>query len=373
MFDFLKKAVKKVVEKVGKDKKGEEVVKEKEKIEKVEEEAKVVKKAEGKERKEKEKSLVKEKEKKEKKAVKKQRKKIEEKAKVGIIKQVASLITGKVRIEEKDIEEMLEEFEIQLIEADTALEVAEEIREELKKRIVGKEVEKGKLKEILKKEMEDILLSMLPEKKSIVEEVKKGEKPFVIVFFGPNGAGKTTTIAKIAKMFKDNGISSVVSASDTFRAAAIEQLQIHCDKVGVKMIKGSYGADPSSVAYNAINHAKTKGIDVVLIDTAGRLEVDTNLMKELEKIVRVTKPNLKLFVAESISGNSLYDMVKEYNEIVGIDGVILTKVDLDPKGGVLLSLYKATGVPIYMISRGQGYEEIEEFDKKSFVERILSE
>ncbi len=379
MFDFLKKAVSKVVEKVTKKKDSEEI--------KEKEEAKEdVKKTEKKEVK-KTKQVGKKKEAQEKPAPKKQkkeqskqkknevkRKKIEEKAKVGILKKVTSIITGKIKIEEKDIIEMLDEFEIHLIEADTALEVAEEIKEKLKKRLVNKEIEKGKLKEVVKEEMEKILLETLPETQDILKAIKESnKKPYKIVFFGPNGSGKTTTIAKIAFMLKQNNLSVVVAASDTFRAAAIEQLQIHCDKIGVKLIKGAYGADPTSIAYNAVEHAKANRIDVVLIDTAGRLEVDTNLMKELEKIVRVIKPDLKIFVAESIAGNSLYDMIKEYNEIVGMDGVILTKLDLDPKGGVILSIYKATGLPILLISKGQGYEEIEPFNKEEFVERILSE
>lgn len=389
MFGLLKNAVKGIVEKIsGKGKKKDEergakaeerakardVGRAKKEKEEKPEKAKLKRVEERKEEKAKGEKKRKEGEVLKKEKGKAKRRKIEEKAKVSLPKAITSLITGKVKIEEKEIEEMLDEFELSLLEADVALGVAERIKERLKERIVGKEVEKNKLKEFVKSAIEETLKELMPSPMDIVEEIKKSEeRPYKVVFFGPNGSGKTTAIAKLANALKNEGLSVVLSASDTFRAAAIEQLEEHAKRLNVEIIKGKYGADPSSVAYSAIEHAKAKGIDVVLIDTAGRLEVDTNLMRELEKIVRVVKPNLKLFVAEVIAGATIYDVVKEYDEIVGIDAVVLTKMDLDAKGGVALSIYAATNIPVAFVSYGQKYEEIKPFDKEEIVEAILSE
>ncbi|MDE1855610.1 MAG: signal recognition particle-docking protein FtsY, partial [Candidatus Micrarchaeota archaeon] len=172
------------------------------------------------------------------------------------------------------------------------------------------------------------------------------EMPFKILFIGPNGAGKTTSMAKVAHMLLKNGITCIMSASDTFRAAAVEQTVIHAQRLGIEAVKGIYGADPASVAFDAIAHARARGIDVVLIDSAGRQETNASLIEELKKIVRVTKPDLKLFVGESITGNSLLEQVRALNEAVKLDGIILTKLDVDAKGGNTLSILSETDVPV---------------------------
>ncbi len=380
MFDFIKKAVSKVVNKLKKEKeeeleaseKGPQPSREEKDIELME----LSKKGEEKGGVEKNKALVKaEKAGRNKRVEEKVEKRVKEKLKVGLLKKAKALITKKIKIEEKDISNLLEDFEVELIEADAAFEVAEIIKEELRKKLIGKEVSREELNSIVKEVLKETLSSIMPppiDFLSLVRELLNKEKPLKIVFFGPNGSGKTTAIAKVANLLKNNSISVVIAASDTFRAAAIEQLNIHAERIGVKLIRGEYGSDPSSVAYNAIKHAEAKGVDVVLIDTAGRLEVDTNLMRELEKIVRVTKPSLKIFVVDSTIGNAAYDMVREYNDLVGIDGIILTKVDLDSKGGVVISLYKETEKPIFLVSFGQGYEQIESFDKNKFIDKILN-
>jgi fused signal recognition particle receptor len=197
----------------------------------------------------------------------------------------------------------------------------------------------------------------------LIQEIKnKKEKPYIIAFFGINGSGKTTSIAKIANMLKENRISCVLAASDTFRAASIEQLQQHADKVGVKMIKHSYGADPAAVAFDAIKHAKAKNIDVVLIDTAGRMHSNQNLLDEMRKIIRVAKPDLKIFVGESITGNDCVEQAKTFNEAVGIDGIILAKADVDEKGGAAVSVSYITKKPIMYLGVGQKYSDLQEFD-----------
>ena len=201
----------------------------------------------------------------------------------------------------------------------------------------------------------------------------KDEKPFVIVFVGFNGSGKTTTIAKLAHWLKKNGLSVVIAASDTFRAGAIEQLEEHAKRVGVRVIKHDYGADPAAVAYDAIQHAKARGIDVVLVDTAGRNELNRNLMDEMRKIVRVTKPDLVIFVGDALAGNAVVEQARQFNDAVRIDGVILTKLDADARGGAALSISHAIGAPILFVGVGQGYDDLKPFDEKWFVDRIFGE
>lgn len=282
-----------------------------------------------------------------------------------------------VEIKEKDIEDALDELELELLEADVALETVEALREKIKEKLVGRKVRIGTNKgKIIEEALKEAILEILtPEKKiDLLEMIKsKEDKPFVIAFVGFNGSGKTTTIAKLAHWLKKNGFSVVIAASDTFRAGAIEQLEEHAKRVGVKVIKHDYGADPAAVAYDAIQHAKARGIDVVLIDTAGRNELNRNLMDEMKKIARVTKPDLVIFVGDSLGGNAVVEQAKQFNEAVRIDGVILTKLDADARGGAALSISHAIGAPILFVGVGQGYEDLRPFDEKWFVERIFGE
>ncbi len=282
-----------------------------------------------------------------------------------------------VEIKEKDVERALEDLEIELLEADVALEVVDELRESIKRKLVGKKVKIGTDKaKVIEDAVKEAVLEVLtpPRKINLLEEIRaKKEKPYVIVFVGFNGSGKTTTIAKLAHWLKKNGLSVVIAASDTFRAGAIEQVEEHAKRVGVKVIKHSYGADPAAVAYDAIQHAKARGIDVVLVDTAGRNELNRNLMDEMKKIVRVTKPDLVIFVGDSLAGNSIIDQARQFNEAVKIDGVILTKLDADSRGGAALSISHAIGAPILFVGVGQGYEDLRPFDEKWFVNLIFGE
>ncbi|AEC51176.1 signal recognition particle protein [Pyrococcus sp. NA2] len=281
-----------------------------------------------------------------------------------------------VEIKEKDVEKALEDLELELLEADVALEVVDALKERIKKNLVGKKVKIGTNKEkIIEEAVRDAVLEILrpPRKIDLIEEIKKAEKPYVILFVGFNGSGKTTTIAKLAHWLKKNGFSVVIAASDTFRAGAIEQIEEHAKRIGVKVIKHKYGADPAAVAYDAIQHAKARGIDVVLIDTAGRSETNRNLMDEMKKIARVTKPNLVIFVGDALAGNAIIEQAREFNEAVKIDGVILTKLDADARGGSALSVTYATNAPILFVGIGQGYDDLIPFDERWFVERILGE
>ncbi len=302
--------------------------------------------------------------------VEEEEKKAEEKQKKGILERLLQ-----VEIKERDVEKALDDLELELLEADVALEVVDELRDRIKEKLVGRKVRVGTDKaKIIEEAVKEAVLEILtPEKRiDLIEMIKrKEEKPFVIAFVGFNGSGKTTTIAKLAHWLRKNGLSAVIAASDTFRAGAIEQLEEHARRVGVRVIKHSYGADPAAVAYDAIQHAKARKIDVVLIDTAGRNELNRNLMDEMKKIVRVTKPDLVIFVGDSLAGNSIVDQARQFNEAVRIDGVILTKLDADSRGGAALSISHAIGAPILFVGIGQGYDDLRPFDENWFAELIF--
>jgi fused signal recognition particle receptor len=279
------------------------------------------------------------------------------------------------KITEKDLDKILEDFELSLLESDVSLKVSEKIVEELKKKLSGEKIGlTSNKKDFVKEAVEETLTEILEYKKyDIFKEIDKRRKAgeiFSIAFVGFNGTGKTTTIAKFGKLLLDKGYKVVIAASDTFRAGSIEQLSLHAENIGIKVIKHTYGADPAAVAFDAINHAKARGIDVVLIDTAGRSEINRNLMDEMKKLVRVSNPDMKIFVGDSLAGNAVAEQADKFSDI-GLDGSILTKVDADSRGGAALSISYITGKPILFIGTGQGYDDLEPFDPKWLVERIL--
>jgi len=277
---------------------------------------------------------------------------------------------SKVKISEKEFDVYAEELEMLLIENNVALEVAEKIIGKLREEIVEheflrKEVE-GQINEVLREIIEEILIDPV----DLIREIKNKKGPYVILFCGINGTGKTTTIAKIAQQLKKNNLSCVMAAGDTFRAASIEQLKKHGENLGIKVISNDYGADPASVGFDAIAYAKKNLINCVLIDTAGRMHSSKNLLQELEKIVRVTKPDMKIFVGESITGNDSVEQIRSFNFAVGIDGIVLTKADIDEKGGTALSVGYVTKKPILYLGTGQEYDKIEVFDKQKFIGKL---
>ncbi len=280
-------------------------------------------------------------------------------------------------IKEDDIEPLLEELTIGLIESDVALEVAEEIGELVKKRLLGTKIPRFK---DVKQYVIDTLSTVIEEIVSrnykpvdIVGEAKNREpgNPMRILFFGVNGVGKTTTIAKIAYLLKRNGVTPVIAAADTFRAGAQEQLRMHAEKLGVPFIGGRYGADPASVVYDAIEYARARGYRVVLADTAGRMHTDEDLMEELRKITRVAKPDYKVLVVDALTGNDAVEQARFFDEAVGIDFVILTKVDADVKGGSALTITAVINKPILFLGVGQRYEDLEPFNPKEYVKKLL--
>ncbi len=282
---------------------------------------------------------------------------------------------SKVKISDKDFEIYAEELEMLLLENNVALEVTERIIQELKQEIIGKELLKKEIEEEIKEIFKEIIRKILIDTPNLTEQIKEklsdqSKNPYVILFCGINGSGKTTTIAKIAENLKSKNNSCVLAAADTFRAASIEQIKEHGEKIGVKVISHEYGADPTAVAFDAIKYAKKNFIDCVLIDTAGRMHTEKNLLKEIEKISRVCKPDLKLFVGESITGNDAIEQIKSFDWAIGIDGIVLTKADIDDKGGTALSVGYVTKKPIYYLGTGQAYDKIEPFDKEKFIKRL---
>jgi len=295
------------------------------------------------------------------------------KAKISAKGKLKGLLTGSVTIEEKDLKSFLEELELALLEADVEQNTAEKISKEIKSELVGKKIAKKQLDEFLKKEIKEVLQKVMQaEKINVLEKIaEKKEKPFVILFLGPNGAGKTTSIGKLTNFFQKKGKTVLWAASDTFRAASIEQLEKHAEKLKVRVVKHQYGADPAAVAFDAIAAAKAKGTDVVMIDSAGRQETNKNLMEELKKIVRVAKPDLKIFVGEALSGQALVQQATEFDKNLGLDGFILTKIDTDAKGGTTISLIYNLKKPVLFVGTGQEYKDLMEFKPEFIIERVV--
>jgi len=277
-------------------------------------------------------------------------------------------------IREKHLDNVLWEMELALLESDVAMEALEEMKAIIKKRLVGLRVEnRAAITPTIEKALKASLVELLS-KTTFDPQIllEKRDGPLVIAFVGVNGTGKTTTIARITDWLQQNGKSVVLAASDTFRAGAIEQLELHANRLGCKFIKHQAGGDPAAVAFDAVEHAKAKHRDIVMIDTAGRMQTNSNLMDEMKKIKRVAKPDLIMFVGDSLAGNDAIDQAKKFHEAVGIDAVVLTKLDVDAKGGAALSISSAIGQPIAFVGIGQEYGDIMPFDATWIVERIFA-
>ncbi len=292
-----------------------------------------------------------------------------------VIAKGKAAIGGETILDEKDLKKPLEELEIALLESDTALSVVEELIRRVKAELVGKKVKRGtNTEELVENTLKGALLDILSaEKLDFDEFVAKGEKPLNIAFIGVNGTGKTTTIAKVAQKLLSAGHSVVIAAADTYRAGATEQIEQHASNLGVKLIKHQYGSDPAAVVYDALKYAKANRIEVVLADTAGRMHTSVNLMEQLRKICRVTKPDMVIFVDEAVAGNDAVERAKKFDEVVGIDASILTKLDIDMKGGAAISIAHSTSKPIIFMGTGQGYGDLEKFDAEWLVDKLLSE
>jgi fused signal recognition particle receptor len=296
------------------------------------------------------------------------------KSKFSFLDKAKSLVFDQeIVIDEKDLEDPMWALEMALLESDVALPVAEEIVKNVKEELVG---QKKKLTantgDVAEEALRSALLKMLSKNSFDFDEfVAKAERPVKILFVGVNGTGKTTSIAKVTKYLQDHGYSVVLAAGDTFRAGAIEQLEVHANALGVKIVKHKTGGDPAAVIFDAIEYAKSHNKDVVLADTAGRLHTNINLMDQMRKIVRVTKPDMLIFVDEAIAGNDAVERARLFNESVAIDGTILTKTDADAKGGSAISIAYITGKPVLFLGVGQTYPDIVKFEPEWLVDRLL--
>ncbi len=286
-----------------------------------------------------------------------------------------SFVTKKT-ISEKDIDDILFELEMSLLESDVAMEVAEKIINSVKEDLVGRKIRRRSdvaefTRDALKKAISEILGVETKNLMEMADNAQKSGEPLKIMFVGINGTGKTTTIAKVATYFINEGYTPVIAAADTFRAGAIEQITHHAENIGVKIIKHKKGADPAAVAYDAVEHAKAKGKEIVLIDTAGRMQTNVNLMDEMKKIQRVVKPDLIIYVGDSLTGNDAVEQASKFDEAVGVDGIVLTKADADAKGGAALSIGYVINKPILFLGVGQSYEDIMEFKPEWMVDQLV--
>jgi fused signal recognition particle receptor len=298
-----------------------------------------------------------------------------EKLKSGFKGLVTKVTTTELKAE--NLSPILSDFKMSLAENDVAFPVADRICDELEKRLTGVQVKRLEdRKKIVEENLRQVLLEVMLTNNKIdllkkVAEKRAAGEPFVLLFVGINGTGKTTTIAKVAQYLRDKGYSVVLAGSDTYRAGSIEQLEEHARRLGMRMITHKYGADPAAVAYDAISHAKAHGVNVVLIDTAGRMQTNQNLMNELAKVKRVVQPDLTVLTLDSLIGNDAVMQADEFHKCIGVDATILTKVDADVKGGSALSVTYVTQKPILFIGVGQTYKDLELFNPEKFVNMIL--
>ncbi|MHA1977252.1 MAG: signal recognition particle-docking protein FtsY [Candidatus Hodarchaeales archaeon] len=287
-------------------------------------------------------------------------------------------------ITDKNIQKAIKDFKRLLITNDVSIDVADAIATELVEKMKGKRTRRfSDLSKYLLEVAETTLIEIISPPKSfnlieeIIEKRKETEQsltkePVIILFLGINGTGKTTTIAKLSYLLKKEKLRVILAASDTFRSGAQEQLKIHADKVGVKIISGDYGSDSAAVAYDAIAHAKSKYADVVIIDTSGRMAINKDLMQEMKKIKRVTNPDYTILVVDALAGNDATKQATDFHASITLDGVILSKMDADARGGALISVTHATaGVPILYIGTGQKYTNLERFDPEDYIRKIL--
>ena len=281
--------------------------------------------------------------------------------------------SGGKKIKDSALDEILDELYFTLLEADVAVPVADKIKEGVRENLLGKKYDRSySLEEVVEMAVKDAVRDVLEINEFDFDSwIAEQKRPTVIMFVGINGTGKTTAIAKIAKRLQDQNKTVVMAACDTFRAGAIEQLTIHADKLGCKIVKQTQDADPAAVAYDAVEHARSKMKDVVLVDTAGRMQTNSNLIEEMKKIVRVAKPDLKVFVGDSLAGNNAIEQAKVFDDAVGIDAVILTKIDTDAKGGAALSIAHTIGKPIAFVCNGQEYDDIVKFNTEWMISRMF--
>jgi fused signal recognition particle receptor len=280
-------------------------------------------------------------------------------------------------INESVLDDILWDLEVGLLESDVALPVIEAIKKSVREQLLSLTVG-GKPEEIVEKVLRTAIKRVLSVKPLdfdafVRERMAAGKKPIVVMFVGVNGTGKTTSIGRIAWRLKEHGVSVCMAAGDTFRAGAIEQLALHGERLGVTVIQHKAGGDPAAVAFDAIEHAKARNKSVVLLDTAGRMQNNRALMDEMDKVRRVANPDLVVFVGDSLAGNDAVEQARKFDEVVDIGGVILTKVDVDAKGGAALSVAYTINKPLLFVGMGQNYPDLKPFDADWLVNRLFGD
>ncbi len=283
---------------------------------------------------------------------------------------------GEKELNEKDIESILFELEISLLESDVAGEVIDEIKSDLKEKLIGSKVNKHEVEKFVKDSLISSISALFDavEKVDLIEKInekKKQGQPFLVLFVGINGTGKTTSLVKIAHLLQQAKFSIVIAAADTFRAGAIEQLREHANRLNLKLVAQNYNSDPAAVARDAVLYAKSHKTDCVLIDTAGRMQTNENLMQQIAKITKVVNPDMKIFVGDSLAGNDTVNQAREFHKHVQFNASILTKSDADAKGGAALSIVKVTSTPIIYLGTGQEYPDLKPFSKETFLKDVF--
>ncbi|HEV2316788.1 MAG TPA: signal recognition particle-docking protein FtsY [Thermoplasmata archaeon] len=280
------------------------------------------------------------------------------------------------KIGETTLDDALDDLEIVLLQSDVALPVVERIRRDLRRELADKKLKIGTdAEEAIRASFERSVRSILTKPTlDLPHRIRTHTtKPYTVLFVGVNGTGKTTTVAKLAHWLGGQKFGVVIAAGDTFRAGAIEQLLVHGERIGIKVVRQSEGSDPAAVAFDAVQHAKAKSLDVVLIDTAGRQHTNINLIEEAKKIRRVVHPDLTIFVGDALTGNDVVEQARLFQKELGVDGLILNKLDADVKGGAALSATFVTGKPILFVGTGQGYDDFRRFEPEWMVSRLFAE
>jgi len=283
----------------------------------------------------------------------------------------------KSELKGKDLDKVLDQFQLELVQSDVAVSVAEYVAVELKNKLDDVRFARfSDPRARVRAIVAEVIMSLLDKAGHLdifefVDKKRASGEPAIIAFVGINGTGKTTTIAKLAHILQKKDRSVIIAASDTYRSGAVEQLEEHARRIGVRTIKHQYGADPAAVAFDAVSYARAHGVNVVLIDTAGRMGTNTNLLEEMKKIVRVTKPDLTILVVDALTGNDAVEQGKVFAQAVKIDGIILAKLDADVRGGSAVSLSYVMGKPVVLVGTGQKYDDLESFKAEFIVKNML--
>jgi len=282
------------------------------------------------------------------------------------------IIDRELIVSEKDISDSLSELEMTLLSSDVALPVCDAIIANVRTSLIGKHRKIGQsVDALVVGALKSALLEVLGNGFNLVEYIKTHGRPVKILFTGVNGTGKTTTVAKIGANLKKQGYTVEIGGGDTYRAGALEQIGVHAERIGIKLIQHQEGADPSAVLFDSVQYAVSHKIDVVLADTAGRFHTKSNLMNQLDKIRRVMKPDLVIYVDEAVAGNDAIIRAAEFDRTVGADAIVLTKADMDSSGGAAISIAYTIGKPLMFLGTGQKYEDIIPFEPAQVVEELL--